>query len=110
MGRRQCKKCPWKVGVNPHDIPSGYCPTKHAALADTIASPGALNLGGLRVMACHESSTGKEKPCVGWMVNQLGRGNNIVLRLAVCHGRIDGNVRAVGPQHECFEDTLPENQ
>lgn len=31
--RTQCAKCPWKVTTDPFDIPDGYCPTKHAALA-----------------------------------------------------------------------------
>jgi hypothetical protein len=58
-------------------------------------------------MACHETKAGKELPCVGWLVHQLGPGNNIGLRLAAMSGRIDANVKTVGPQHECFEDTLP---
>lgn len=61
-------------------------------------------------MACHETKLGGELPCVGWLVHQLGPGNNIGLRLAVIHGRVDGNVQTVGPQHETFEDTLPEEE
>ncbi len=63
--------------------------------------------GGLRIMACHETPPGKELPCVGWLANQLGPGNNLALRLAVMTGRVDGNVQTVGEQHERFEDTLP---
>lgn len=109
MPRKQCVKCPWKRNVDPYDIPGGYCPTKHAKLESTIAkSP----LDGLfsrerRAMACHETAVGEELPCVGWLVHQLGPGNNISLRLAVVHGQIDGDVETVGPQHERFEDTLP---
>jgi len=69
--------------------------------------PGALRFGGVRIMACHEFPKGQERPCVGWLANQLGPGNNIALRLAAHTGRIDANVRTVGPQHETFEDTLP---
>jgi len=106
--RKQCKKCPWRTDVDPHDIPNGYCETKHAALADTIAKPGALNLGGpLRIMACHESKIGKEIPCVGWLAHQLGPGNNIMLRLAARHDRSLTDFELVGEQHERFEDTLP---
>jgi len=109
--RKQCAKCPWKVSTNPHNIPNGYCVVKHEALSDTIAEPGALpsNFSSMRIMACHESVKGFDLPCVGWLVQQLGPGNNILLRLAVVHGRIDANVETVGPQHERFEDTLPEN-
>lgn len=105
--RKQCAKCPWKRGADPHEIPNGYCEVKHRALAGTIAEPGAVVVGGLRLMACHDTPVGKELPCVGWLVNQLGVGNNIGLRFAVVKGRIDANVETVGPQHERFEDTLP---
>lgn len=106
--RKQCKKCPWKVGVDPRDIPGGYCEVRHAALSRTIAQPGAFRSAEpFRMMACHETSGGRELPCVGWLVNQLGDGNNIPLRLLVMTGRVDGNVRAVGEQHTTLEATLP---
>lgn len=59
------------------------------------------------MLACHEFPPGKEKPCVGWLVHQLGPGNNLGLRLRVMAGSVDANVCTVGPQHGCFEDTLP---
>lgn len=105
--RIQCKKCPWKISTNPHDIPNGYDAAKHAALKGTIATPGMVG-GRLRAMACHETSVGNEKPCVGWLHNQLGPGNNIALRLAARAGAVDCNYKLVGPQHQRFEDTLPE--
>lgn len=107
--RKQCAKCPWKVGTDPRQIPGGYCETKHRRLKDTIASPGSLEgVGGdIRMMACHETTKGRELPCVGWLVHQLGEGNNIALRLAATLGAIDTNVEVVGPQHQRFEDTLP---
>jgi hypothetical protein len=106
--RRQCKKCPWKVGVNPREIPGEYCEAKHRALKSTIADPETSQVtGGLRLMACHETTGGEEIPCVGWLVNQIGDGGNLPLRLAVILGRVDANVETVGPQHETFEATLP---
>lgn len=105
--RRQCKKCPWKTGTDPHDIPNGYEEERHRALRSTVAEPADLRRGTLRVMACHETPVGNEIPCVGWLVHQLGPGNNLALRIAVAVGRIDGNVQTVGPQHKRFEDTLP---
>lgn len=110
--RRQCEKCPWKVSVDPYDIPNGYCPQKHAALENTLADPGSLRgLGGgdLHMMACHETIEGKELPCVGWLAHQLGPGNNIALRMAAMTGQIDTNFELDGEQHERFEDTLPDN-
>ncbi len=105
--RKQCAKCPWKTSTDPHDIPDGYSEDAHKSLASTIAAPGSISAGGLRVFACHESKRGRETPCVGWLVNQLGPGNNIALRLAVMSHRVDANVRTIGPQHDTFEDTLP---
>ncbi len=102
--RKQCKACPWKTSTNPHDIPNGYCETKHRKLKETIAEPETINLGTLRIMACHETH---ELACVGWVANQLGPGNNIGLRLACMRDRKLADVETVGPQHETFEDTLP---
>lgn len=95
--------------MDPRDIPGGYSLRKHAALSSTIAEPGsARGLGdGVRMMACHETGIGAELPCVGWLMNQLGPGNNLPLRLLVMHGRVDAAVEAVGPQHERLDDTLP---
>lgn len=102
----QCEKCPWRVGVNPHEIPDGYSVEKHEALASTIAEPGSLSDIGkqLRVMACHETG---DVHCVGWLHNQLGVGNNLPLRLLVMNCQNIHKLRLRGEQHACFEDTLP---
>lgn len=106
--QRQCAKCPWKVSTNPHDIPGGYDVEKHKHLANTIAEPGAFNFDKpLRLMACHETGVGYDRPCVGWLANQMGDGNNLALRYAVIKGRINGNVILDGEQHARLEDTLP---
>lgn len=110
MTRKQCSKCPWRKSSNPREIPGGYCETKHAALESTIANPGditTIHATTMRLMACHETRVGAELPCVGWLVHQLGPGNNIQLRYAVSRGRVDADVETVGPQHETLEDTLP---
>lgn len=103
----QCAKCPWRVGVNPHEIPDGYDAAKHRDLADTIAQPGDLSglaSGILRVMACHETD---DAHCVGWLHHQLGEGNNIALRLQMFSCTNANRLRVIGAQHERFEDTLP---
>lgn len=101
---KQCKKCPWRIDVDPHDIPNSYCEDAHAALEGTIVH--GFNAGDLRMMACHESPIGKEKPCVGWLDNQLGPGNNFGLRMWAINNLKD-RLELIGEQHECFEDTLP---
>jgi hypothetical protein len=108
MRTKQCKACPWRKDVDPHEIPNGYSEDLHCGLENTIAEPGVIQLSGpLRIMACHESSVGKETPCVGWLANQLGPGNNIALRLWA-RKHLKSRLELVGEQHECFEDTLPE--
>jgi len=104
--RRQCANCPWKKGANPRAI-HGYDAAKHRRLASTIAEPERIDAPFKR-MTCHESMGGPPIDCAGWIANQLGPGNNLGLRFAVMTGTIDGNVRAVGPQHERLEDTFPE--
>ena len=100
---KQCDKCPWRVDVDPHDIPNGYCETKHAALEKTISS-GIESMGNRSAMACHETD---DAHCIGWLVNQLGPGNNIGMRMQMMSCENAKYIRAVGDQHERFEDTLP---
>lgn len=109
MTRKQCKKCPWKTSTNPYEIPNGYCAQKHKNLKSTIAEPGSIeNINGaMHLMACHEAAT---SPCVGWLHNQLGIGNNIALRLAVVQGKISADFEIDGEQHETLEDTLPKEE
>lgn len=105
--RVQCKACPWRKDVVPdRDIPGGYSSEKHKALACTIAMPGRVEFGAVRQMACHESSTGAEIVCVGWLANQLGPGNNIAARMKMAAGHYP-RFELVGEQHETFEATLP---
>lgn len=112
--RTQCEKCPWKVSTNPREIPNGYDVEKHQRLQCTIVDESNaiekfLAAEPMRIMACHRSPVGRELPCVGWLHNQLGEGNNIALRYAVRQGRINADCVVVGPQHARFEDTLPED-
>lgn len=103
----QCAKCPWKVSTDPRTIPRGYSEEKHRALRVTIAEPGALHPRSAAVMACHEEH---EAHCVGWLVNQLGPGNNIGLRLRMISCTNAGEIRTIGPQHETFDATLPKRR
>jgi hypothetical protein len=103
---KQCAKCPWRVDVDPNDIPNGYSADKHAALSCTISKAGDMSalFGGVhRIMACHETH---DAHCIGWLVNQLGRGNNIPLRIEMTRCENARAIRTVGEQHETFEDTL----
>lgn len=60
------------------------------------------------MMACHETQEGEERPCVGWLHNQLGEGNNIALRMRARDGRFCELVLD-GAQHASFQATLRNN-
>ena len=66
---RQCKLCPWRVYVDPRDIPNGYSEAMHRVLVGTIAAPGDLELtldtATHQAMSCHEHVSGAEAHCVG---------------------------------------------
>lgn len=103
----QCAKCPWKKNTDPLEIPNGYSVEKHKALEDTIAKEGDLSglfSGGLRVMACHESH---DAHCIGWLMNQVGPGNNIALRIQLLSCENTKEIRVIGDQHRTFKETLP---
>jgi len=112
MARRQCHKCPWKIATDPNTIPHGYDPDAHRRLSRTIARVDEVNLdvAALRIMACHETPPGHEKPCVGWLDHQLNQGNNVLLRYFVRLKRIDADYVLDGPQHDTFEATLPKRR
>jgi hypothetical protein len=103
----QCAKCPWRVDIDPHDIPNGYSEDKHCGLKNTISKPGdvgAMFAPGIRVMACHEMH---DAHCIGWLMNQLGPGNNLALRMHIRNCENMREVKLLGEQHKRFEDTLP---
>jgi len=101
---RQCQKCPWRVDVDPYDIPNGYDIEKHKALKKTI-SEGLVSLTSVVAMACHETH---DSHCIGWLANQLGPGNNLGVRMALSRCENADRITTIGVQHETFEATLPE--
>lgn len=106
---KQCSHCPWRKDVCVEDI-LGYSPELHPKLEETIAQPtdwSGLYSGQLKIMACHESPVGEETSCIGWLVNQLGPGNNIPLRLAMLSCPERGEIETIGEQYETFHNTLP---
>lgn len=102
----QCAKCPWKKSTDPRAIPGGYSVRQHRSLADTIANHGDLRtvLKPTHIMACHETL---DAHCVGWLVNQIGVGNNIGLRVRMMTCTNGNDIKVFGEQHERFKDTLP---
>lgn len=109
MSRKQCKSCPWRKDADPdREIPGGYSRELHCKLRETVKTgPASLFAATLPIMACHLTPTGAELPCVGWLVNQIGPGNNLGIRMAVALGKISGDVETIGPQHDTLEQTIP---
>lgn len=56
-------------------------------------------------MACHETH---DAHCLGWLMHQLGPGNNLALRISVIGCENIREVELCGEQHETFEDTVPD--
>lgn len=107
---RQCAKCPWRVDVDPFDIPNGYDVDKHKKLEGTIAKGNGLASlfsRDLHIMACHETH---DAHCIGWLMNQVGPANNIGLRIHMMDCTNASDIQLAGEQHERFEDTLPTEQ
>ncbi len=103
--QKQCKACPWKKSVvASRDVPH-YSLAKHEETALNLRTHGTF--GTVRLMACHETQEGKERPCVGWLYNQLGPGNNIALRLKVRGQKFTLDLDTED-QHATFEDSLEE--
>ena len=102
----QCAKCPWRVETDPFEIPNGYSVELHRDLVGTIAEPGSLRSTG-RAFACHEHAPEEQVYCVGWLVHQIGPGNNIPLRIQMMSCENSQALRTHGEQHRTFEDTLP---
>jgi hypothetical protein len=104
MTVKQCKTCPWRVGCDPvNDIPN-YQIDLARRLKKTIN--GTPEDG---VMACHYSKPGEEIACAGWLYNQLGVGNNILVRLEVAQGTLPVP-EVFGPQHSTYDATLPSDE
>lgn len=105
--KKQCLKCPWRVDVNPYDIPN-YIPEKHLKLKNTMLT-GMEGFGkSRRVMSCHELEGVEGDYCVGWLIHQLTVGNDIGLRLKMRDYDLS-DVELIGEQHGTFEDTLPKD-
>jgi len=68
-----------------------------------LPGPGAP----LHVMDSHET---EDAHCVGWLHHQMGRGNNLALRLRMCSCTNADRLRLSGAQHKTLEGTLPHDK
>ena len=105
---KQCRHCPWRKDSDLSKIPN-YSRAQHEDLENTIADDGNLTgLGkSLNVMACHNKQiSGEDLTCIGWLVNQVGVGNNIPARIQLLSYDNGNEIETFGEQFETFEETL----
>lgn len=96
--RLQCASCPWKLSINPDALPANYGHVDRDAVVRASAEPGSFRRPEGPPIGCHVVRPGPVLPCVGWLVQQLGPGNNLALRMKVIAGVVDDTVETVGPQ------------
>lgn len=105
---KQCESCPWKVTTNPfRDIP-GYDREKHRGLKKTISEGSIDELfdPAKAAMQCHKHTDDDPAHCIGWLMHQLGPGNNIAMRMQMITCTNRDKLKLDGEQHESFEDTI----
>lgn len=97
---KQCKGCPWKVSVDPpRDVPKYAEGIYDRMRASTRSGIESLSNRPYAAMACHNQRDGEQRPCAGWLHNQLGVGNNLGVRMRVAAGKLPVP-KVVGEQHE----------
>lgn len=101
---QQCRTCPWRADARVEDIPN-YSPELHEGLRATVCD-GLESLRPGKAMACHYAREGseRERPCAGWLHNQMIN-NNIGVRLQVIAGGLPAP-RVDGEQRETFDETF----
>jgi len=112
MKRQQCKTCPWIKSNGVSDIPN-YDLELHKSLIETIAErDGNISKIGkpVAIMVCHYSSGENQIPCVGWLNNQLGDGNNVQLRIYFGVNFPGDSIETIGEQKENFQQTFEDRE
>ena len=102
--KKQCPNCPWKVSTTA--IPGGSCPNKDEKL-DGFRQSGQSFGGSLQMMQCHDTQDDEPKACTGWVIHELGPGNNMGLRLKALAGGFE-DLETVGPQRRSIHGVVYE--
>lgn len=104
---KQCKNCPWKLSVNPADIPNGFDYDSHKRILENAPKEGQIYVEKLHIMSCHNSNDNDEMFCIGWLKNQLGSGNNIPLRIKMMNYSNVSKIKTFGKQKADFKLVKP---
>jgi hypothetical protein len=98
---KQCENCPWKKSTDISTIPN-YNKEMHKNLSNTIAIDLSIK-NNVRVMSCHKHEAAH---CIGWLVNQIGAGNNIGMRLQLMKCKNAKDIEVYGEQYQTFRETI----
>ena len=105
---KQCKGCPWKKSIDINTIPNGLDKDMLFKMIEGAKNSENSLVPSLRIMSCHHSNDKDNMICIGWLHNQLGPGNNWMLRLKMRDCENISEIKVYGKQHEKFEDLIPD--
>ncbi|WP_436220433.1 DUF6283 family protein [Acidovorax sp. LjRoot118] len=90
-----CPSCPWRLDQGAQDIPEFSLAKAQELVATCPNERGHGPDFGAALFACHQSKSGSEIPCAGWLA-AVGHAHPHV-RLAVLHGRLAPGALETGP-------------
>lgn len=103
-----CPSCPWRLDQRAQDIPEFSLAKAHDLAATCPNERGHGPDFGAALFACHQSKSGSEIPCAGWLA-AVGHAHPHV-RIAVLHGRLAPGAleRGLGwpPLHDNYGQVL----
>ncbi len=101
---KQCANCPWKKSTKWEDIDcvEGFDMDFYESVRDEYI-PKHMFDKSHRNMGCHKHE-GDDQPCIGWLLHEAGRGNNIGIRLMLSGVENADELETFGPQHTDIRD------
>lgn len=79
-----CSSCPWRRGATPDRIPAFDEEKATCSLPACVGDEDAFR----PIMACHLSTDGDDRPCIGYLAGEESYGN-LMARLHVARTGID---------------------
>lgn len=102
---KQCDSCPWKKGIMPEDITQGFDLEYYQGVREQFQASGLESIHKQhKQMACHMHPDSNPTPCVGWLINQAGIGNNLFIRLQLMQVENSCDLQVDGEQHNSILD------
>lgn len=105
---RPCPSCPWRTDRSAKDIPNFDLQLARNLVATCPDVKGHGPAFGSPMFACHQTETGLERPCAGWLGTVGHRHPNV--RLAVLSGQVGEEALSPladwPPLHNSYADVL----